>query len=182
MSQKTKSPLGSLHYNRVHNKEEHKSMIDYRITNEQDIDPVMEIRLEMLREVNDLSEQYKYPDSFVSVSREYFLHGDQTTILALSKGKPIGCASICYIKIMPTFSHPAGRRAHLMNVYTSKDYRRQGIAEKMVQILINDARQRGATEISLDTTQAGRLFYRSLGFADSEECMVMTLDPLNTGG
>ena len=86
-------------------------MIDYRITNEQDIDPVMEIRLEMLREVNDLSEQYKYPDSFVSVSREYFLHGDQTTILALSKGKPIGCASICTSRSCPHFRIlPAGGR------------------------------------------------------------------------
>lgn len=149
-------------------------MIDYRITNEQDIDPVMEIRLEVLREVNDLSGEYRYPDSFVSASREYFLHGDQTTVLALCKGIPVGCASICYIKVMPTFSHPTGRRAHLMNVYTSKDYRRQGIAEKMVRILINEAWQRGATEISLDTTQAGRMFYRSLGFADSGECMVMT--------
>ena len=149
-------------------------MIKYIIADKQDIDQVMEIRLEMLLEVNNLSEQYQYADDFVSASREYFLNGDQTTVLALEDDKAIGCASICYITIMPTFSHPTGQRAHIMNVYTSKYYRKQGIAERMVNILIREAWDRGATEISLDTTEAGRPFYRKLGFTDSGECMVMT--------
>lgn len=149
-------------------------MIKYIIADKQDIDQVMEIRLEMLLEVNNLSEQYQYADDFVSASREYFLNGDQTTVLALEDDKAIGCASICYITIMPTFSHPTGQRAHIMNVYTSKYYRKQGIAERMVNMLIREAWDRGATEISLDTTEAGRPFYRKLGFTDSGECMVMT--------
>ena len=149
-------------------------MIEYRIADKQDIDQVMEIRLEMLLEVNNLSEQYQYADDFVSASREYFLNGDQTTVLAIDDGKAIGCASICYITIMPTFSHPTGQRAHLMNVYTSKYYRKQGIAERMVNMLIREAWERDATEISLDTTEAGRPFYRKLGFMDSGECMVLT--------
>lgn len=149
-------------------------MIKYKIADKQDIDQVMAIRLEMLLEVNNLSEQYQYADDFVSASREYFLNGDQTTVLAIDDGKAIGCASICYINVMPTFSHPTGQRAHLMNVYTSKNYRKQGIAERMVNILIREAWDRGATEISLDTTEAGRPFYRKLGFTDSGECMVMT--------
>ena len=149
-------------------------MIEYKIADKQDIDQVMEIRLEMLLEVNNLSEQYQYADDFVSASREYFLNGDQTTVLAIDDGKAIGCASICYITIMPTFSHPTGQRAHLMNVYTSKYYRKQGIAERMVNMLIREAWERGASEISLDTTEAGRPFYRKLGFMDSREGMVLT--------
>ena len=149
-------------------------MIEYKIADKQDIDQVMAIRMEMLLEVNNLSEQYEYADDFVSASREYFLHGDQTTVLAIDDGKAIGCASICYITIMPTFSHPTGHRAHLMNVYTSKYYRKQGIAERMVNMLIREAWERGASEISLDTTEAGRPFYRKLGFMDSREGMVLT--------
>ena len=157
-----------------HGKQVYNTMIKYKIADKQDIDQVMAIRLEMLLEVNNLSEQYQYADDFVSASREYFLNGDQTTVLAIDDGKAIGCASICYINVMPTFSHPTGQRAHLMNVYTSKNYRKQGIAERMVNILIRAAWDRGATEISLDTTEAGRPFYRKLGFTDSGECMVMT--------
>ena len=79
-----------------------------------------------------------------------------------------------FIRIMPTFGHPTGKRAHLMNVYIRREYRRQGIARKMVELLIGETWKRGATEISLDATKLGRPLYENLGFTDSTECMVIT--------
>ena len=149
-------------------------MIEYKISTNEDIELLMSSRLEMLRIVNDLSDNYVFPDLIVNESRDYFLNGNQTTVLALDGDKVAGCASMSYMRIMPTFSHPTGKRAHLMNVYTRNEYRRQGIARKMVQMLIDDAWNRGATEISLDATTMGRPLYESLGFTDSKECMVLT--------
>lgn len=106
-------------------------------------------------------------------SRKYFLCGDHTTVLALDGERVIGCATMCYISIMPTFSHPTGKRAHLMNVYTMKEWQRRGIAKRMVFVLIEDAWKRGVTEISLDATEEGRSLYYKLGFTDSSECMVL---------
>ena len=97
-------------------------------------------------------------------------------VLALDGETVIGCATMCYIDMMPTFSHPTGKRAHLMNVYTDPAMRRQGIAYRMVSMLIESAWNRGATEISLDATEAGRPLYRKLGFTDSGECMVLEKD------
>ena len=147
--------------------------MEIRIADEKDIDLMMSSRLEMLKEVNALDADYQYAESFVEESRKYFLEGNQTTVLALDKEKVIGCATICYFTIMPTFSHPTGKRAHLMNVYTSKEYRKQGIGMKMVDMLIEDAWNKGATEISLDATEAGRPLYKKCGFEDSSECMVL---------
>ena len=62
-----------------------------------------------------------------------------------------------------------------MNVYTKEEYRRQGIARKMVEILIDNAKRKGVTEISLDATESGRPLYESLGFKASDECMVMNV-------
>ena len=148
-------------------------MIEYRIATDKDIELMMQSRLEMLRVVNNLSDDYEYSEDIVNNSREYFLNGDQTTVLVLDSDKVIGCASMSYMTIMPTFSHPTGKRAHLMNVYTNPSYRRQGIARKMVNMLIDDAWSKGATEISLDATKLGRPLYESMGFIDSNECMVL---------
>ena len=148
-------------------------MIEYKIATNDDIELLMSSRLEMLRVVNGLSDDYVFSDEIVRESREYFLHGDQLTVLALDSGKVIGCASMSFMWIMPTFSHPTGRRAHLMNVYTRNEYRRQGIARKMVEMLIDETWKRGATEISLDATVMGRPLYESLGFKNSTECMVL---------
>ena len=148
-------------------------MIEYRIATDKDIELMMQSRLEMLRVVNNLSDDYEFSEDIVNNSREYFLNGDQTTVLVLDGDKVIGCASMSYMTIMPTFSHPTGKRAHLMNVYTNPSYRRQGIARKMVNMLIDDAWSKGATEISLDATKLGRPLYESMGFIDSNECMVL---------
>ena len=147
--------------------------MEIRIADKQDIDLMMSSRLEMLKEVNSLDADYRYSESFVEESRRYFLEEDRTTILALDGEIVIGCATICYFSVMPTFSHPSGKRAHLMNEYTAKEYRKQGIGMKMVNILIDDAWNKGATEISLDATEAGRPLYKKCGFEDSEECMVL---------
>lgn len=150
--------------------------IIYRKTTKADMKILMKLRLEMLREVNGLSGEYEYDENFIFESRRYFESGEQTTVIASDGETLVGCASLSYTWIMPTFSHPTGNRAHLMNVYTRADYRRRGISKKMVEILIDEAKENGVTEISLDATEMGRPLYESLGFKTSDSCMVMDLE------
>lgn len=149
-------------------------MVTYRIASEDDMELLVQSRLEMLKVVNTLPQDYVFGEEFITKSREYFEKADQTTVLAMDKGV-IGCATMCYMEMMPTFSHPTGKRAHLMNVYTKSEYRRQGIARQMLYMLICEAKERGVTEISLDTTESGRPLYKSCGFVESDECMVLNL-------
>lgn len=150
-------------------------MLKYIIASKDDMEALMQIRLEMLKVVNDLPSDYIFSDELITKSREYFENSNQTTILAIDE-KVIGCATLCYIEIMPTFSHPTGKRAHLMNVYTNSNYRRQGIAFKMLSMLIDEAKEKGVTEISLDATESGRPLYKKSGFVESDECMILNLN------
>ena len=152
--------------------------MEYMMADASDIEILMNVRLSVLRIVNDLPVDYIFDDKLVTNSRRYFLEGDQTTVVAVDDGRCVACASMSYIEIMPTFSHTSGKRAHLMNVYTEKDYRRRGIARQLVNMLIEDARVHGATEISLDATESGRPLYESMGFKASEECMVIDIQQL----
>ena len=147
-------------------------MIKIRTATKDDIEDLMNVRLEMLRIVNNLSDSETFDTTLIEQSRNYFLNGNQTTVIAVDENKIVGCATISYINIMPTYSHPTGNRAHLMNVYTNKNYRRQGIAKQMVSLLIEEAKSKGATEISLDATEDGRPLYKSLGFTENKEAMV----------
>jgi len=151
-------------------------MTEIRIATKDDIEALMSSRLEMLKVVNGLPEDYVFTDQIINESRDYFLNGDHLTVLATDGDEVVGCASMSFIRIMPTFGHPTGKRAHLMNVYTRSEYRRRGIARRMVELLIDESWKAGATEISLDATELGRPLYESLGFTDSTECMVLTRD------
>lgn len=142
-----------------------------------DIETLMKIRMEMLKEVNSLSDDYVFDKSFIENCRKNFeCTGEtQTDILCIENGEPVACASLCYLSMMPTFSHPTGKRAHLMNVYVKKDFRRKGLAKKMLELLIEEAKSRKVTEISLDATEKGRPLYESMGFCCNDSAMAMKL-------
>lgn len=144
-------------------------------TGANDIEMLMQIRLEMLRVVNNLKDGDSFSDQLLECSREYFLKGEQTTVFAMDGDKIAGCASLSYINVMPTFDHPTGKRAHLMNVYTRTQFRRRGVGKLMVEFLIEEAKSRGVTEISLDATQMGHPLYKNLGFNDNGEGMNLIL-------
>ncbi len=152
-------------------------MIRYITATNDNMELLMSSRFEMLKIVNNLPDDYTFSEELVTYSKEYFEKGDQTTILAMDEesGSVIGCATLCYIEMMPTFSHPTGKRGHLMNVYTNAEYRRQGVAMKMMEMLIAEAKDRGVTEISLDATEAGRPLYEKCGFKPSDECMTLVM-------
>ena len=149
--------------------------MEIKKTTPNDIENLMEIRLEMLRVVNNLKDSEIFSDKLIECSREYFLHGDQTTVFAMEGDTIAGCATLSYITVMPTFDHPTGKRAHLMNVYTREAFRRRGVGRQMVQFLIDEAKSRGVTEISLDATQMGHPLYKSLGFNDNSEGMNLSI-------
>lgn len=144
---------------------------------EKDIDTLVSLRLEMLKEVNDLGDGHVFTPSFTESVRSYFLNGDQSTWIVI-EDEPVCCASISYFDIMPTFSHPSGKRAQIMNVYTKKDYRRQGYATTLIELLIEEAKDKGVTEIRLDSTDIARGVYTCNGFEESEECMVLDINRL----
>jgi len=75
---------------------------DNRITTKDDIDILMITRLEIIRKVNGLSDDYQFSNELIEESKNYFLEGNQTTVLAIQDGIAVGCASISYIEIMPT--------------------------------------------------------------------------------
>lgn len=149
-------------------------MITYRKADAPLLDTVLKLRREVLSDIYGKPET-DFEGEFTRLSEEFFKGGKQTTVLAYDGEKPIGCATICYVGLMPTFDHPSGKRAHIMNVYTNAEYRRRGIARQMVTMLLDEARVRGVSYVSLDATENGRPFYTSLGFAPNSENMGLNL-------
>lgn len=138
------------------------------------LETVLKMRREMLAIIYGKDER-EFEGEFMRLSSEYFTNGDQTTVLAFDGERAVGGATICYITLMPTFDHPTGKRAHIMNVYTNADYRRRGIARQMMGILLDEAKERGVTYVSLDATESGRPLYNSLGFGENKENMGINL-------
>ncbi|MBQ2953706.1 MAG: GNAT family N-acetyltransferase [Clostridia bacterium] len=139
------------------------------------MDAALAIRMDCLREVCGYAADHAFPPEFIRETADFLRTADQTTLLMMDGGTPIACATLCYKRCIPTPGHPTGKRAHLMNVYTAPGCRRRGLASRLLTMLHREAERRGVTEITLDATDAGRQLYESMGYAASDECMVLDI-------
>lgn len=76
----------------------------------------------------------------------------------------------------PRPSCPNGKSALLMNVWTDPEFRRRGLARRVIKALIADAREREVGTIFLDYTDEGLHLYRQLGFQPRDREMALKLD------
>jgi GNAT superfamily N-acetyltransferase len=75
--------------------------------------------------------------------------------------------------------HPRSRRpgeGFVFNVYTVPDWRRRGVARRLMQALIDHARALRLRRLLLRTSDAGRGVYDALGFADPGYYRQLDLD------
>jgi GNAT superfamily N-acetyltransferase len=64
---------------------------------------------------------------------------------------------------------PTGKRALVLNVYTEPEFRRQGIARRLMVAVIAWCRDEGLRSLSLHASDFGRALYEELGFRQTNE-------------
>lgn len=76
------------------------------------------------------------------------------------------------ILILPWPSHPRDsqtRRPMIVNVFTESEYRRRGLARRLMIAMLDWLRQQGYGTVSLHASDYGRPLYESLGFKATNE-------------
>lgn len=141
-----------------------------------DIDILTKTRIEVLRVVYELSND---ADMFLieKESYEYYLEslkeGSHIGYLVFDGDKFVGTGGVSFYKVMPTYDNPTGLKAYVMNMYTKPEYRRKGIALKTLDLVVQDAKSRGSTFISLEASEMGKLLYSKYGFVKMEDEMIL---------
>jgi ribosomal protein S18 acetylase RimI-like enzyme len=151
-----------------------KENYEYKKATIEDINELVRTRIIVLRAVNKLSD-----DVDMSVvekeSYEYYKRaletGEHITYLVYDNGTFIGAGGVSFYQVMPTYHNPTGKKAYIMNMYTAPEYRRKGIAIHTLDLLVKDAREQGASQITLEATEMGRSLYEKYGFVKMEDEM-----------
>ena len=133
--------------------------MNFRKATIEDLEILVITRIEVLRAANRLDASVDMSE-VERQSRDYYskamIDGTHTAYLVFDEDKFIGAGGVSYYRVMPTYHNKSGEKAYIMNMYTAPDYRRQGIAYKTLDFLVQDARSRGITAISLEATEMGR--------------------------
>ena len=133
----------------------------------EDLDLLVRTRIQVLLAANRLPEDTDM-SAVEQASRDYYTaalaDGSHAAWLVFDGDTWIGAGGVSFYRVMPTYHNPSGRKAYLMNIYTHPDYRRRGLGRRMAELLVEEARKRGVTAISLDATAMGMPLYESMGF------------------
>ena len=100
---------------------------------------------------------------------EYYaehLNCDFFAYAAEDNGTIIGSAFLVIMEMPPNSNFPNGRIGNVLNVYVKPEYRRQGIAKSLMELLIADANAMGLDYIELKASSDGHPLYRKLGFME----------------
>lgn len=101
-------------------------------------------------------------------SRAYYKRalesGEHIACLVYDNDRFIGTDGVSFYQVMPTYHNSSGKKAYIMNMYTTPEYRRQGIAFHTLDLLIKDAKEQGVSQIALEATDMGRPLYEKYGF------------------
>lgn len=103
--------------------------------------------------------------------KEAFQNDTHTAYIVFEDNKLVGAGGVSYYQVMPTYHNPSGKKAYIMNMYTKPLYRRNGIAKRTLALLVEDAKKRGITSISLEATEMGRPLYEKFGFVQMKNEM-----------
>lgn len=91
------------------------------------------------------------------------------TWLAMDGGRCVGTGGMKVSKKPGSFRIPDGLNGYIMNMFTLPEYRRRGIAETILNLLIEEGRKKGIKFFELHATEEGEPLYIKNNFVIHKE-------------
>lgn len=91
--------------------------------------------------------------------------------VAIENGEIIGTSGISFVIKPPYYSNPTGKSGLLSSMYVKKEYRRMGIARKLLNKVVNEAKVYGCGVVQITASDMGVFLYTDFGFKKNNNFM-----------
>ena len=145
-------------------------MIEYRKLEIKDLDEFIRLRINQLRE-EGATEDIDLKPALVDYYNRHLSDGTFVSWLAVDGDKIVGTSGMSFVEKPPYFSCPSGRLGLLSSMYTDNNYRRQGIAKKLLSLVVDEARKYGCGAVQITASDMGVLLYTNFGFVKNGNFM-----------
>lgn len=144
----------------------------YRKATAEDIDLISEIRrVQLIHE--KACEETEIREELRAFFEKMFAQHRIVQILAEEEGTVAATGAVIFYDYPPAFSDPSGKVAYIANMFTAPDYRRQGLASKIMDMLVGEAQKAGAGTVRLLASEPGKPVYEKYGFIKEDGWYVL---------
>ncbi len=152
------------------------SRLRYRFARRDDIGALVRLRLDFFIEGgNDPKSVAKLAPAIRAYFKKFLPSGDFVVALAEREGEIIALCGMVLDHHPPRPGHPTGLSPYILNVYVLPKFRGQGIASRLMAMLVAKAKKSGAKSVSLHHWPGKSGFYEKLGFTLREREMSLSL-------
>lgn len=141
-------------------------MFEYRKASNNDIEILSSLRVSMLCDGELYNADFK--ETLYKNTLEYMQNGlnDNSICLwvATEDSKIIAMCCLNYFYLPPNEISLSGKSAHLGNMYTLPAYRNKGIASKLLELIVAEAKDNHCDRVILIPTEMGSPLYSKFGF------------------
>jgi GNAT superfamily N-acetyltransferase len=135
----------------------------YRKANTGDVPSLITLRMDQLLEEGATPDTDLAPALF-AYYEAHLLDGTFISWIAEDGGDIVATSGMSFLHKPPYYGNPTGKIGLLSNMYTKKEYRRKGIAKRLLEYAIEEARAHGCTAVHVTASDVGILLYEDFGF------------------
>ena len=144
--------------------------MEYRRLTPDDLDIFISMRINQLREEGAKEETDLRPALLDHYTR-HMADGTFVSWLAVDDGKIVGTSGMSFVEKPPYFGCPSGKIGLLSSMFTDPQYRRRGIARKLLSLVVEEARNYGCGTVQITASDMGVLLYTDFGFVKNGNFM-----------
>lgn len=137
--------------------------LQYRKLSERELDTFIDMRISQLRE-EGAKEDIDLKPALRDYYNRHMADGTFVSWLAFDGDKIVGTSGMSFVEKPPYFGCPSGKMGLLSSMFTSRGYRRQGIARELLSRVVNEAREYGCGTVQITASDMGVLLYADFGF------------------
>lgn len=149
--------------------------INYKRLTEKELDTFIQIRINQLRE-EGAKEEIDLKPALLDYYHRHMSDGTFVSWLAFDEDKIVGTSGMSFVEKPPYFGCPNGKIGLLSSMFTSPEYRRQGIAKELLTRVVDEAKKYGCGVVQITASDMGVLLYTDFGFVSNDKFMQYKLD------
>ena len=144
---------------------------------EKSAEDFLRLRIELLSELGEIDE-YADISQRKSSTEQYFLSHINKDLFSWgisAGGRLASIGSLCLFTRIPYEENLSGAEGYILNIYTLPEFRKRGLADRILDRIIEYSRESGIKKLWLNSSDQGRRLYAEKGFKEKDNEMELFL-------